>query len=373
MKNRNHVEIPHPLDNVKLNVSPGFKASFLKKKSRDFVNRNTILYGASESGKSTVLLEMLYLMKNIVPLIFVFAPTAEDNGAYDGIVPPKMIHLTFDIKLLEKIFARQSAATKIYKAANNTDTLRELFEMVANDKLMKLAKVAYTNAATIVKRKESDSKLSFTQKKHDVKSVETERDDFLRMLFKFTISRHRKYLKTLDLEEKYKYSIKYLYFNPQCILVFDDCGAELATFQKHPLFKNIFYLGRHKFMNIILTLQDDKGLDSTLKKNAFVNVFTTQQCADAYFVRKSNNFNAALKKRASETITKVFEGRENVHHRKLIYIRKDPEKLKYTVADVYKKFKFGTPAMWAFSDELAEGTTMNFSDDPLLSSFKLDL
>lgn len=37
------------------------------------------------------------------------------------------------------------------------------------------------------------------------------------------------------------------------------------------------------------------------------------------------------------------------------------------------KFKFGSPHAWAMSEELRENDAVNFDDDPLLGSFKLDL
>ena len=54
----------------------------------------------------------------------------------------------------------------------------------------------------------------------------------------------------MGLSEKSRYILKYLDFNPNCVLVLDDCGAILKKFQKEEA-KKIIFQGRHNYINII--------------------------------------------------------------------------------------------------------------------------
>ena len=56
-----------------LNVASDIKLKFLEKTPDHYLNKSAILFGASDSGKSTILIEILYLLKDHVPNIFVFA------------------------------------------------------------------------------------------------------------------------------------------------------------------------------------------------------------------------------------------------------------------------------------------------------------
>ena len=63
----------------------------LEKQYDYFLNKTTILFGATNSGKTTILLEMLYLLKDKIPSIFVFCPTSDSNKSFEGIVPDPFI------------------------------------------------------------------------------------------------------------------------------------------------------------------------------------------------------------------------------------------------------------------------------------------
>jgi Ni2+-binding GTPase involved in maturation of urease and hydrogenase len=51
----------------------------------------TILIGASGSGKTKMVSELLYRFKDRVPSVIVFCPTNDQNQAYTNIVPDSAI------------------------------------------------------------------------------------------------------------------------------------------------------------------------------------------------------------------------------------------------------------------------------------------
>lgn len=357
-----------------LNVSADIKVKFLEKNAKYYLNRSTILFGASNSGKSTILIEILYLLKDYVPNIFVFAPTAEANNAFDGIVPTPLVYKTVDIDILTKIYKRQQAATKIYNTVNNLTSLRKLFEKVADYKSVEAAKLAYNNANSIIQRKQTDQSIDFVERRSAVSEVKEVRDNYLTKLYKSVIRCNKRRLKNMGLSEQSRYIIKYLDFNPNCVVVLDDCGAILKKFQKEEVVKKIIFQGRHNFINIILTLQDDLNLDSSIKKNAFVNVFTTSRCASAYFERGSNSFSKKEKEMAAKIITHIFTPTVKRDFKKLVYLRDDINPFRYTIADLYDNFRFGSPSLWEMCGKISkERNTCDFENDPLLSAFKIDI
>jgi hypothetical protein len=357
-----------------LKVASDIKVNFLEKNAKYYFNRSTILFGASDSGKSTILIEILYLLKNYVPNIFVFAPTAEENNAFDGIVPAPLVYRTVEIDVLKEIYSRQQAATKIYNTVNNLTSLRKLFEKVADHKSVEAAKLAYSNANSIIQRKQSDSSIDFVERRFAVSEVKKVRDNYLTKLYKSVIRDNKKRLRVMELPEQYRYIIKYLDFNPNCVVVLDDCGAILKKFQKEEVVKKIIFQGRHAHINLLLTLQDDLNLDSSIKKNAFVSVFTTSRCATAYFERGNNSFSKKEKEKANKIISHIFAPSAKKDFKKLVYLRDDPNPFRYTIADLYDNFRFGSPCLWKMCEKITKEKNMcDFENDPMLSAFKIDI
>ena len=178
----------------------------------------------------------------------------------------------------------------------------------------------------------------------------------------------------MRLNDAEKYIVKYLDFNPHCVVVFDDCGAELKKFQKEVIYKKIMYMGRHNFINIILTLQDDSGLDTGVKKNAFVNIFTTAECALAYFEKKSSSFTKKNKEKAERVISYIFTEESKKSFRKFAYLRDDPNPFRFTIADIYDDFKFGSRSLWKLCEQAeCDRKKCDFINDPLMQAFKIDI
>jgi hypothetical protein len=359
-----------------IRISNDISLKHLDKKASHYLNRNIMLFGASESGKSTVLFEILYLLKKAIPLIFVFSPTAGENCAFDGIVPSSVIRSEICIPTISAIYARQQAATRIYKMVSDINALRSLFMRVANGTLKNIEHTTNNNAAMLTRKKAQNLSLNEDEKTHAIASINKTRDDFLIKLYKHTVRINKKRLRKAQLTSKELYIIKYLDFNPRCIIVCDDCGSVIKKFQKEEVFKKIMYQGRHNNMQIIFTLQDDTDMAPFMKKQSKVNIFTTDQCAAAYFERPSNNFTKKVRVKADLIISNIFAETVNKkNYKKLMYIRGEPDPFKYTIANVYGKFKFGSPSLWELCGCTSEKNDdiARFEDDPMLSSFKIEL
>ena len=78
-----------------------------------FLNKSIILYGSSGSGKSMIMRDILYILKDHIPNILVIAPTNHLNGSFDGIIPPQLIFPDVTEELIQNIFKRQKTVVII--------------------------------------------------------------------------------------------------------------------------------------------------------------------------------------------------------------------------------------------------------------------
>jgi hypothetical protein len=117
-------------------------------------------------------------------------------------------------------------------------------------------------------------------------------------------------------------------------------------------------------LTVIITSQDDKEVDSELRKNSMVTFFTTPQAATANFERSSNSYSKYEKEMAREAIKTVFKQTpgEPVHYQKLCYIRGEQDPFRYTIADLYDDFKFGCQALWELDKKIGNEDTIDPSN-----------
>ena len=96
--------------------------------------------------------------------------------------------------------------------------------------------------------------------------------------------------------------------------------------------------------NFMISFQDDKLLDSSLRKNSFINIFTTETICNAYFNRSANNFTPQEKKKMAKLANFVFNDPKlkDKNYKKMIHIKDKIPNIYYTIADYVDDFKFGS-------------------------------
>jgi len=141
--------------------------------------------------------------------------------------------------------------------------------------------------------------------------------------------------------------------------------------KESPAIKELFYQGRHIYTTIVLGTQADKEIDSEIRKNASISIFTTPQDVTGAFARGSNAFPDRDKRRAQLCCNAIFSpGLASSSHdtyQKLVYVRDDRiDPFKYTIADIYNdnEFKIGSNWVWELdkylypSDNKSQNTSM---------------
>ncbi len=259
-----------------------------------YLNKTTVLYGSTNSGKTTIIKDIISMLRDEVSITIVFSPTEYITDEYKNTVPDAVVHKEVDIKLLENIWSAQSTRSRKYHIANNMHTLRALFDKIATDDERKMAE-----EITHMNNNERGKKISD--------------------LFKKTIRSKKNELQNHDLEHNEIIAVKYLDFNPRMAIVFDDVQPQC----KEDIIRQMFFSGRSNYMTRIFALQDDRGIHPTFRSHANVNIFTDAYTASIYFSITSNRYKALERKKILKIIKKVFslKNGEELNYKKLAHIR----------------------------------------------------
>lgn len=351
------------MNNKDLYLEDGSTIKWFPKSKEYYLNKATIVYGRTQSGKSTIVKEIMYLCKDDISLPFVVSQSSISNSDFDNILPKNCIKREISKEWLEEFLLNQKGRTTLYKTANDMKILKQLFNKVRDTKHVSLETKILNTARRYIHNIETSTKLEYAVKKQQITEINIIQAKQLTKLYKDTIRSYKFDLDNIaiNLSREELSCLNYLDFIPHALLIFDDCASIFKKWVKETtVLKEIFYNGRHYNITIIVTAQDDKEIDSELRKNAIVNVFTTHQAATANFDRTSNNYPKHEKKRAGICIKKIFDsGAHNSimtkNHKKLIYLQNNPgDPFLYTIADIYEDFKLGCKGVWELDKKIEE-------------------
>jgi len=366
------------MDEDYLDVRDGSKIYFLPKDYKYFLRKLTLVFGGSGSGKTTLLDEIMKLCQPHVPNVFVIARTNTANAAYDGKVAPVCIqdgrNAKKTVQWLENFLVRQKNAAGAYTKAHNIKILKPLFTRASNRKSALLEETILERARANLIYIESVTELNPAQKRAQRKKIEKNRDETLISLYRSVIRCRKDELEKIknDLSEDEATALSFLDFNPHAMLILDDCASQFKLWTKmSTAIKELFYEGRHYFITTVIISQDDKEIDSELRKGSMVSLFTTDQIAISNFTRTSNSYPKHIAQRAKACIEAVFklEKGEPDHFQKLAYIRGLPDPFRYTVAELYDDFQMGSPAIWEFSKRIEESSNKKRDNNPLVERY----
>lgn len=316
-----------------------------------FLNRATVLYGKTASGKTTIIKDILYCIRDKVDFAYVISLTAKINHAYDDIVQNQFIFTNaFDDNgefILDAVFEWQSARAGIYTIANSIEVLAKTFEYCPTKAIKaKINEVISKRESTI-----NAMKTSPEFKADDIIQIREKFNDTLVKLYKLNIlSNLDKYSEIIDkMDDNCKFAVKWVDTpQPRLCIVLDDCAAEKEKLKKSQTLQKIFYNGRHSFITLIFSCQDDTDLHASWRKNSHINIYCKAEVLSTNIERKSNGYGKELIKRLHKIASHVF-----VDNRKLLHIigLGDDGFRAYT-ANVRVDFRVGKPELWNYCDQI---------------------
>lgn len=318
-----------------------------------FINVSTVLYGVTQSGKTVTGKHIMHSLRNVYPRVFIFAPTEDGTSDYEGIAPSQVINEKITLEAISDIYEYQKMAKEMYTRANNLKTLNGLFTRVATGK----AKLHF-KAMIAAYKKASATNMHKFPNPADQKAANgklTKRFEWrLRRFYKDIIWPNRNKLRLMKLNENEQYSLQYLRFNYNVLIIFDDAMTEVDKLIKqgkrteNEIIQNFFFRGRHYGITHIYTMQSDKKLDAELRKNTFISCFTSKGEALSYFQRKTNGFTNEEQKIAEAVIDVIFSEENQNEHKKLIYLREAKSKWQWYKANQHVNFRMCSDILWEY-------------------------
>lgn len=326
---------------------------------RMLVDKTMILFGASGSGKSTIIVDMLYHMRPHIEQIVVFSPSDRNNGTFGaGLVPKPLVHYDVDPAIITTIWERQEALSAIYRKAHVPELIKALFSKADNA------------AAKAAIRGIEDKLTQFKAECSDTAKVKNMQDmctDLIDSVRKKVIIDDRDRLSRMSLSEDERYTLKYIDLNPRMLVIFDDCTEKLGKLKKCEALQAIFFRGRHVNITMIMACHDDKAIPTEMKKNAFVQIFTQPQAASYYFQKDSTGLSKEAKTTAFAAIRETFSPLPSAKYQKLLYMRETDQFYRYT-AEKHDAFQFGGALVWKYCQR-AQSSGENLTRNRFIKDF----
>lgn len=318
-----------------------------------YLDKTTLIFGGSSSGKTTIIEEILQLTKDYIPNYIVIAPKTS-NKAYKKKLPARCIKEDLNKETLQKIWDRQYNTTQLYNTANDITNLESLFKRAPNRQSVVMIRVIIQSATNKINDIRNNKQLNFAQKKTQNSNIDDLRIRALHKLYKNSIRENKTNLLKMDLTIKEKITLEYLDFNPRLMLIIDDSSEKFQMWMKYYKkseinpFESIFYKGRWNYITLIFAAHDDSIVPPKLRKNARVTYFTNSSTLVASLDRKSSGYTSHEKKLAHKMADTIFteeKGNYIKNHKKFCYIREDADPFRYMISDLYPEFSLGSDAL----------------------------
>jgi hypothetical protein len=364
--------------NKDLLLEDGSTLAWLPKDYRYYLNKTTLLFGRTQSGKSTIIDEIMYLCKDHIPMIYVICQSSitPESSPYYGKIPTNCIKSGITTEWIEELMENQKGRAAIYDTANNIKNLKSVFNRVVGQDAILKEHTILTETKKCIEKIQRNDKISFSDKKSKITELNKIKNSHLTKLYKDIIRKHLIELEAMTgLSEQEMCCVKYLDFRPELAIIYDDCASMFKQWCKESsTIEETFYNGRHYYITQIISSQDDKIIASELRKNSLITIFTTAQAAIANFERASNSYPKHEKKKAAICIKSVFNTNKNsneVNFKKLIYMQTNTTNspFAYTIADLYDEFRMGCDAIWKIDEKINEKVGNNLMNNSFFSKY----
>lgn len=252
----------------------------MEMKVEDFIDRTTILYGISDSGKSTIIKHILFLLRGMIPLILAFSQSEIVNHTYSHkMMPRSFVHDNVSADVIMAMQARQVKARQVYEQVNNIQILQSLINRIMTqdikDTLNQIEQIyeetARANNGVITDEMEN----TFANKKISImRSIIKPKLQFLQRI--------------TDLSESEKFTIKMFDFNPRIIIIFDDCSTDIAELKSCAEVLEQVFRGRHLFCTVLMAVHGISLILPMMRIGVGNSIFTDPQTARQFAESKTN-------------------------------------------------------------------------------------
>lgn len=339
-----------------------------------FLNRLTMLYGTSGSGKSSLLMHILNTLKSYIPNVIVACESSNTNDDYKGVIPDQCVHTDVTKKLIQQIFQRQKNIIAMYDLVRDIQHIKPIYELVhdnVTDKKLQELRQLYNTGVKECKQNydlsQLSNKLEDLEAKYNAKCIK-----FMRNAIKKKLNR----LASMPLTEVQRSMILHFNINPNLLFIIDDCAASIKEWKDLEETKKLFFQGRHYRITTLITFQNESIIPPFLRTNAHISIFTTEEITNTFYDKKSSGATKEFAKKIGRIASVIFKSsndKDKPNYKKLVVlgaIIKTNHRIQYMVGTPSKR-RFGSKALWAFCDEIKRTSSNIRSSSAFTKMFEI--
>jgi hypothetical protein len=319
----------------------------------DLINKTINIYGITNTGKTTIIEEIMKILTPHIPAVVVICPTDKQQRTFSNesvpLVAAPFVHYHPSEDLLKKIHTRQEDATNYFIAINNFENMCKIIAKLGdpqiNAGIMKMNAMRDRVINDIGRGPGAEQKASSVRAMHQTTII-----TYYKQIIK---ARRKDFLALTSLSDWEREAVNNIDFNPKLLLVLDDVTTDVEIFKKNPILKKLYYEGRHINITVLMSLHDDSVIAPAMRSNIHVSIFTDQKTATRYYGRPG----VITDKDDRKLITSYIKTILTVSpHDKLIYFSKGNRFGSYT-ASKYEPFTFGSTVFNEYASKITKTKT----------------
>jgi hypothetical protein len=345
-----------------------------------FLNKNTLIYGETGTGKSVIIKDILFQLTKHVEQCIVFSAMEDQNGTYKGIVPSVAIHQKIDHEILKEIWTRQEACATVYNKANDPAIIERLFNKFADNNVIALLKRAEIAKGVKLREIELDPNPGNREKQRKAlgKTVTKfihciHKNHICKCVPKMTKTQYDGFIRTLTPEERF--AMQYMTLNPAIAVIVDDCTDQLQSHRQENYLRKIFYAGRHIYITAVMGCHTDKATDPEMKKGVHNIIFTSKKSVCEYTGRKSASLQKTDIVSHIDACNAIFPDANPENsieseklYQKMLVINKTGVIYRFTATE-HENFEFGSLVFRRFCEKLKRSKGFSVTQNKYMAGF----
>ncbi len=312
-----------------------------EKRPENIINQITILFGPTDTGKTTLIKERIQLTRDYIPNWIILVPETSTED-YRTIFPACCIKTTVTKELLKDIWERQEKITECWKYGNNLILLESIFNKISDTLEKHHVKTARNKCEKSIQSIKS-SELDVLKKNKQVSSLEKTRDLAIKRYMKRIIMERKSKINFETLNKEEKICMKFLNINPRLHIIIDDNSENFKAWNKMfnknemNVFNAILFRGRHVHITLTLVIHNDTILDTDMRRGAKSIIFMDNQSLVTFISKDSLGFTPLEKKAMIKMGERIYppENSEEKSYMKFCLCRSDPKKYFHITAQLY--------------------------------------
>lgn len=248
---------------------------------KTFLDKSTVLYGATTTGKSFILNDIINCVKDKVLFGIFMSKTAESDASFpcDKYTSSSFIHTKFDINVIRGILDASNKRSQLHQKAMDIERIEQCLPII---------KKIYREHGLVKDLRTFDSVLRKCKKLYKSRNearTKDDREEISKEILKFyrylTTTCYKKIIKHRISLEKYNpitlIPITSAKINPRILFVINDVGSEPKSLKPadRSTFSEIFTQGRHYHITFVYLLHNARFVHPNDRDAPHNNIFTT--------------------------------------------------------------------------------------------------